>query len=137
MTRMKNAEQRARASLATRLGLPAGFFTFDVKDTLRLIIWIVVASFTLGGLWAQRKSDLDTINGRQERTEKVARELASQVETNVKTINAASLNTAAILTGLDGIRTEIRYVNEKIDVLRQDVRDTRAGGSAAAATVRR
>jgi septal ring factor EnvC (AmiA/AmiB activator) len=114
------------------MNLPRDFFRFDLKDTLRLIVWIVISSFALGGLWAQRKADLADLRGADATTnERIVREERAREDLGVRfarateTLDQTKANNAAIAASLEGIRTELRYVNDKIDVLRGEVRAAR------------
>lgn len=95
--------------------LPPDFFRFDAKDTLRLVVWIVIASFSIGGLYAQRKADLERIElqnaARDERIAKLE-----------KAVEKTQEGQAAIMATLQTVSVDLRYINEKIDVLRADIR---------------
>jgi septal ring factor EnvC (AmiA/AmiB activator) len=112
--------------------LPRDFFRFDLKDTLRLVIWVIISSFALGGLWAQRKADLSDLRGADATTnERIAREERAREDLSIRfarateTLDQTKTSNAAIAASLEGIRTELRYVNDKIDVLRGEVRAAR------------
>jgi DNA-binding XRE family transcriptional regulator len=137
----------SRRSLKDRLRLPDGFFNFDVKDTLRLIAWLCVTAFAMGKVYEQRDVDLkeiktsaSSVTERQDREMKMLREKLDEARSQVakdaddtrrtlvsisRAVEAGKQTDAAVVAGLDGIRTELRYVNEKIDVLRQDLREGR------------
>lgn len=102
--------------------LPEGFFKFDLKDTLRLIVWIIISSFMLGGIYAQRKADISRLESGAHATKDQVAAVSKRVDALAETLAAKAQTDAAIAVSLEGIRTELRYVNEKIDVLRQDVR---------------
>lgn len=99
--------------------LPANFFNFDIKDSLRLAVWIVMAAFALGGLYAQRKSDMELISSEY-------KALRARVEGAERTQRDLQSSHPAILVGIQSVQTELRYVNEKIDVLRADIRVSRS-----------
>lgn len=98
--------------------IPTKFFAFDLKDTFRLVVWVVMASFVLGGLYAQRAADVAKINANAEA-------LAAKVAKIEKTAEKSRDGQSEILAETRAIRVEIRYTNEKIDVLRADLRETR------------
>jgi len=98
--------------------VPNGFFNFDAKDTLRLIIWIVIAAFSLGGLYAQRQSDIARLDA-----EKAA--LAARVEKVEKVAELATVAQTAVVTAIRGLEVEVRYTNEKIDTMRTELRERR------------
>lgn len=121
-----------RHAITSRLGLPNGFFKFDMKDTFRLVVWIIMAAFALGGLWAKNKADLAELRGadaatidRIDREEKTRAALAHSVTDISIALGHKQEIDATIAASLEGIRTELRYVNDKIDVLRTDVRASR------------
>lgn len=122
--------------MLTRLKLPPGFFNFDVKDTMRLIVWLIITAFAAGAVYTQRKEDLNrlaesdvAVNSKIDRevkslSQRLDGQQAAQAEM-VRAIQGQQQTNAAVLTGLEGVRTELRYVNEKIDVLRADVRSAK------------
>lgn len=113
--------------------IPSDYFSFDLKDTMRLVVWIVIVAFTLGTAYNQRAADLARIDS-------VSETLRDQIkhETSSRHAEVSELRTrsdraavalarqsnvdAQILVSLESIHTELRYVNEKIDVLRSDLR---------------
>jgi hypothetical protein len=106
--------------------LPPGFFNFDVKDTLRLVVWVIIAAFSIGTIYTQRNVDIARLadanvvtNARMDRELK-----ALNLEMNELRAAAdrASGNNAAVLAAMEALRTEMRYVNQKIDTLRDDIR---------------
>lgn len=109
------------------LRLPGEFFKFDLKDTLRVGLFIVSTSFLLGGIYAQRKADVASLSENtanvKSSLERELKAVREQVATVSDAVQKRSTTEASILTALDGIRTELRYTNDKIDTLRQDVRD--------------
>ncbi len=121
-----------RRSLTSRLRLPEGFFSFDMKDTLRLVIWIVMAAFALGGLWAQHKTDLTELRSADSLTnERVAREetargsLARRIDDLTEMVRQKQQDDAKLAAALDGVHTELGYVNKNIELLQGDVRSIR------------
>jgi len=113
--------------------IPAGFFSFDVKDTMRLIVWIIIAAFTVGVAYNQRAADMVQLRGVDELhaakladeakiRERDVAEVKLRLDAQAVSIARNDQTSAQIASALDGIRTELRYVNEKIDVLRQEVR---------------
>ena len=107
--------------------MPTGFFSFDMKDTLRLIVWIVIAAFTLGGLYAQRKADVERFEIALLSEGKARDREVNELKQRVVSVEDASRKRlefeSTITVTLEGVRTELRYMNEKIDVLRTDVRE--------------
>jgi len=102
--------------------LPEGFFNFDLRDTLRLVVWIVIVSFAAGLTYNQRLSDLSRLDAVDTATSDRVAELKKRLDQIHEDITAKRQSDAQIAVTLEAIRTELRYVNEKIDVLRQDVR---------------
>lgn len=110
--------------------LPKDFFNFDLRDTLRVVIWIIIVAFGAGGFYVQRKADLDRLDTANiqitaliQAQKKTIAATNTRMEGMTNTITRRSQTDAVIAASLEGIRTELRYVNEKIDVLRQDVRN--------------
>ncbi len=83
------------------------FFKFDIKDTLRLLVWITISVFTLGGVYANNVA----------MGEKVIRAQA--------TADLAREGQSKLLATLQSVEVEMRYVNAKIDELRTDLRARR------------
>ncbi len=113
-----------------------GFFSFDLKDTLRLVVWIIVTTLAGATVWNENAKNVASLSQTQAY-------LQSQIDTRTKENESAIANTArrlnqfdadlarkretdaAIAVGLESIHTELRYMNEKIDVLRQEVAASR------------
>lgn len=105
-----------------KVTLPDGFFRFDIKDTLRLIVWVVIASFSLGIAYNQRSADLARLDAADAATIGRVLEIKKRLEQLADDMAAKRHTDAQIAVALEAIRTELRFVNEKIDVLRQDMR---------------
>lgn len=103
------------------------FFAFDLKDTFRLIVWIIVCAFTLGGLYYKREADMVTIEGKRVALEaRMDREfilVSKNIDRLDLLLTANQANQTVILASIETVKTELRYVNEKIDVLRNEIRN--------------
>lgn len=111
--------------------LPKDFFAFDLRDTVRIVLWIAIAAFTVGGFYVQRKADLLRLDASDAQItsliavqNKTIAAINTQLTDMTNTISRRATTDAVIAASLEGIRTELRYVNEKIAELRQDVRRT-------------
>ena len=113
------------SKIRTRFSLPDGFFAFDLKDTLRLGVWIIISVFALGGLWAQQKQEIQKIDEAGKMRDAAIVELKTRLTKVDDTLTKRMEIDAALAATLEGIRTELRYVNEKIDTLRKDSRPGR------------
>lgn len=126
-----------RSRSAQRKMTAKEFFSFDIKDTMRLIVWLVIVAFTAGTLHNQRKADLleitatrnaDVQNWVDQR--KADKEATTTEVTYIKQeisalkgyVSTSQISQTAILSTLESLKTEVRYVNEKIDVLRHEIR---------------
>lgn len=101
----------------------------DIKDTARLVVWVVIATFTLGGFWAQRKIDVERLDTAVANEARHRERDVTELKLRVTAIDGAMLKqaeaSATIGASLEGIRTELRYLNQKIEILREDARDAR------------
>lgn len=117
---------KSHSPLAHNLMTAKEFFAFDIKDTFRLLVWIVVCAFTIGGFYFKQEATIISMDNKRSQLEtRMDREFA-HVHKTIDRLEAlvvvSQANQASVLTSLEAVKTEIRYVNEKIDVLRTEIR---------------
>ena len=102
------------------------FFAFDIKDTFRLVVWIVVCTFTLGGFYFKQEATITSMDNKRSILEsRMDREFAlvnKTIDRLEALVVVSQANQASVLVSLEAVKTEVRYVNEKIDVLRAEIR---------------
>lgn len=88
------------------------FFSFDFKDTLRLVVWVAISGFAIGGLYAQRQADQTRVSALEERVHHIE----GAVEQTIA-------NQRAILIAMKGVEVELRTLNDQVKELRSDAKE--------------